>query len=105
MAASDRYSYPSQRPAGMPQCGHAKAWSLIGLPHSRQGTMATVRLPSLRGLLVHEPAVLDAVRLVGLGADALVQVLLVILVVALEEHDLRIALERQHVRRDAVEEP
>src|ERR1035437_6889094 len=50
-------------------------------------------------------AVLDPVRAVGLGAEALVAVGLVVLVVALVPDDLAVALEREHVRRDAVEEP
>ena len=49
--------------------------------------------------------VLDAVRLVGLGAEPRVPVRLVVLVVALEPHDLAVALEGQDVRGDAVEEP
>jgi hypothetical protein len=45
-------------------------------------------------------------RLVGVGADAALQVdRLVVLVVALEPHDLAVALEGEDVRRDAVEEP
>ena len=47
----------------------------------------------------------DPVRAVGLGAEPLVPVLLVGLEVALEPDDLRVALEREHVGRDAVEEP
>ena len=44
-------------------------------------------------------------RAVGLGAEPLAAVLLVGLEVALEPDDLRIALEREHVRGHAVEEP
>ena len=47
----------------------------------------------------------DAVRAVGLGAEQLAAVLLVGLEVALEPRDLRVALEREDVRRDAVQEP
>src|SRR5581483_8571827 len=49
--------------------------------------------------------VADAVGLVGLRAETLVTVRLVVAEVALEPHDLRVPLEREHVRRDAVEEP
>src|SRR3954468_4538617 len=49
-----------------------------------------------------ELLVRDAVRAVGLCPQPLVAVLLVGLEVALEPDDLRVALEREHVRRDAV---
>src|SRR5690606_10656160 len=52
-----------------------------------------------------EPLVLDAVRLRGVFALAPLQVFRVIRVVALEEHDLAVAFEREDVRRDAVEKP
>src|SRR5262249_42014379 len=67
------------------------------------GTARTCRRrggPSARQL-----PVLDAVGLVGVGAEAALAVGLVVLVVALEPDDLAVALEREHVRRDAVEEP
>src|SRR5664279_5191744 len=44
-------------------------------------------------------------RAIGLGAEALVAVGLVVLIVAFVPDDLAVALEREHVRRDAVEEP
>src|SRR5512141_2123621 len=52
-----------------------------------------------------DPAVLDPVGAVGLGAEALVAVGLVVLVVPFVPDRLAVALEREHVRRDAVEEP
>src|SRR5579864_6164161 len=52
-----------------------------------------------------EALVADAVRLVGLGAEAPVTVGFVGLVVALEPGDLGVALEGQDVRGDAIEEP
>src|ERR1700676_2526016 len=52
-----------------------------------------------------EPLVADAVRLIGLGAEAPPAVGLVGLVVALEPDDLGIALEGEDVRGDAIEEP
>src|SRR5882757_1489570 len=50
-------------------------------------------------------AVADAMRLIGCGAEALLPVGLVVLVVALEPDDAAVALECEHVRRDAIEEP
>ena len=44
-------------------------------------------------------------RLIGLGAEAALPVGFVVLIVALEPHDLAVAFEREHVRGDAVEEP
>ena len=44
-------------------------------------------------------------RLVGGGAEAALAIGLIVLVVALEPHDLAVALEREQVRGDAVEEP
>ena len=49
--------------------------------------------------------VLDAVRLVGVGAELLVAARLVLAEVALEPAHLAVALEGQHVGGDAVEEP
>src|SRR5579885_2897724 len=49
--------------------------------------------------------VADTVWLVGLGAEAALPIGLVVLVVALEPHDLAVALEGEDVGRDAVEEP
>jgi hypothetical protein len=59
-----------------------------------------------RGRSCHlERLVPDRIGLVGLGAEAAVAVGLVVLVVALKPFDLAVALERQHVSRDPVEEP
>ena len=44
-------------------------------------------------------------RLVGGGAEAALAVGLVVLIVPLEPHHLAVAFEREHVRRDAIEEP
>ena len=55
--------------------------------------------------LAGEAAVSDAVGPVGFGAEAASAVLLVLLVVALEPDGLAVALEGQHVRGDAIEEP
>src|SRR5215216_7537285 len=60
---------------------------------------------ALRSLVPHQRLVLDAMRLVGVGAEPAMAVGLVVLVVALEPFDVAVALEGQHVRGDAVEEP
>src|SRR5690242_19663014 len=52
-----------------------------------------------------ELAVADLAGLGGGGAEAALQVGLVVGVVALEPDDLAVALEGEHVRRDPVEEP
>ena len=44
-------------------------------------------------------------RLVGGGAKAPLAVGFVVLIVPLEPHHLAVALERQHVRRDPIQEP
>ena len=54
---------------------------------------------------VSQLTVLDPMRLIGVRAQPAVPVGLVVLVVALEPDDLAVALEREDVRRDAVEEP
>src|SRR5712672_3408170 len=64
----------------------------------RRGSKETLSGPS-------ERLVADAMRLIGLGAQAPVPVSLVIGVIPLEPHDLAVALEGQHVGRDAVEKP
>ena len=57
------------------------------------------------GLHGGEALVADPVRLVGGGAELLAPERLVVGDVALEEPDLAVALERQDVGRDPVEEP
>src|SRR4051812_27881200 len=54
---------------------------------------------------LHERLVPDPVRLVGLGAEATVPVDLVVAEVAFEPPDLGVALEREDVGGDPVEEP
>src|ERR1700754_2131812 len=63
------------------------------------------RLSAWRQLGARELLVGDAVRAVGVGAQAGVPVLLVGLEVAFEPRDLRVPLEGQHVGCDAVQEP
>src|SRR4051812_15458114 len=53
----------------------------------------------------YERLVSDPVRLVGLGAEPLAAVLLVLVVGALEPDDLGVTLESQDVRRHPVEKP
>src|SRR5262245_7516364 len=64
------------------------------------GSVASDIVPSAR-----QPLVLDAVRLVGRAAELLVAPLLVLAEVALEPAHLAVALERQNVGGDAVQEP
>ena len=52
-----------------------------------------------------QAAVFDAVRLVGVVAEAAFAVGLVFAVIAVEILDMAVAFERQNVRRDAIEEP
>src|SRR6185369_7057959 len=52
-----------------------------------------------------ELLVLDPMGLLGLDAEPLAAIGLVVLVIALEPHDAAVALEGEHVGRDAVEEP
>src|ERR1700712_5532836 len=61
--------------------------------------------PTRRRLVANEFLVGDPVRAVGLGPELLVAEALVGLEVALEPAHLRVALEGEHVRGDAVEEP
>ena len=56
-------------------------------------------------LSAHQRLVLDAVRLVGIGAEPAMAIRLVVGEVALEPLDVAVALEREDVRRDAIEEP
>src|SRR5207247_3859397 len=52
-----------------------------------------------------ELLVAQAVRLLGVGAETALAVRLVVLVVAFEPHHAALVLEREHVRRDPIEEP
>src|SRR5690606_38411588 len=88
-----------------------------GLPFSRRARPSVVfrdrraacapgsarRLPRSSG--PHQLPVLHPVRLVRLGAEPLLPVGLVLLVVALEPDDAAVALEGEDVGGDAVEEP
>src|SRR5438045_2827171 len=56
-------------------------------------------------LRAHELAVRHAMRLIRIGPLAAPEILDVRLVVALVPHRLAVALEREHVRRDAIQEP
>src|SRR5262249_3351124 len=55
--------------------------------------------------LTSQLPILDAMRMLRLGTQTPLAVRFVILVVPLEPDDLAVALEREHVRRDAIEEP
>ncbi len=55
--------------------------------------------------LTRQFAVLDAVRLIGVRAEAAMAIGFVVLVVAFEPHHLRVAFKRHDVGGDAVEEP
>src|SRR5258707_4474897 len=72
-------------------------------PASRMTAVSEVtsRPPALSRQL----PVLNPVRLVGVGAEATVAIGLVVLVVALEPDNGAVALEREHVRCDAIQEP
>ena len=61
--------------------------------------------PRERQLPSHQLLVPDPLRLIRLRALSLVQIRLVLLVVPLEPHRLALSLERQHVRRHAIEKP
>src|SRR5947209_12776614 len=67
------------------------------------GGVRTVLMRSAR--LLAKLLILYAMRLVGGGAEAGVPLLLIDLVVALAPDDAAVALEGEHVRRNAVEEP
>src|SRR3954463_4934643 len=69
-------------------------------------TYAALGWPSLQESLgAYQPLISDPVRLVGVDALPTLEILDVALVIALEPHRFRVPLERQDVRRDAVEEP
>src|SRR5690606_42031516 len=63
------------------------------------------RASDARMAALREPLVADPMRLRRVLALAPLQILGVVGVVALEVDDLAVALEREDVRRDAVEEP
>src|SRR5215510_11115420 len=78
---------------------------LVEYGFDRHGTKCTASLCSHKTALGAQRLVLDPVRLVGVGAQAALAVGLVVREVALEPLDVALALEREDVRRDAVEEP
>src|SRR5687767_12161144 len=68
----------------------------------RRSVMYLTQPPTLRA---HQLPVRHPMRLIGVDALPLAEILLVRPVVPLEPHDLGVPLEREDVRRDAVEEP
>src|SRR5574338_1428961 len=75
-------------------------------PHPHFRTVPTLpTFLTIQRSLPRQLPVLDPVRLVGFGAEAALAVGFVVLVVTLEPHDLTVAFEGEHVRRDAIEEP
>src|SRR5580658_687102 len=68
-------------------------------------SLAPARDDALRASRARQRLVFDTMRLIRLGAKAAMAVGFVIGVVALEPHDLAVALEGDHMRGDAVEEP
>ena len=81
---------------------HPDPASVRGGPSAGQGGVGLQAGPALSA---REPLVADPVRLIGRGPELPVPELLVLGEVALEEPDLAVALEREHVGRDPVEEP
>src|SRR4051812_47402690 len=73
----------------------------VGVMATRLGRSPAAARPSA----AHELLVRDPVRPVGLGAQQRAAALLVGVEVALEPGDLRVAFEREDVRRYSVEEP
>src|SRR5438477_8370313 len=72
-------------------------------PHER--SQACIGHSTNYGNSAGELAVFDAVRLISFGAEPAFAIDFVILIIPFEPHDLAVALEGEHVRRDAVEEP
>src|SRR5688500_5633802 len=88
--------------------------SAMGKGSSNGAATGPRRCPSLpsasrsagaAGSSARETLVAEPVRLVGGGAQLLVPETLVVADVALEEADLAIALEREDVGRDPIQEP
>src|SRR5437899_10684023 len=77
---------------------------LLAFARAHWPTRAPAGKPDLPAL-PRELPVLDPVRLVRRRAEAALPVGLVILIIPLEPNDLAVALERQPMRRDAIEEP
>src|SRR5580658_174337 len=77
----------------------------LGLSRLQEQPLAPARDDALRASRARQRLVFDTMRLIRLGAKAAMAVGFVIGVVALEPHDLAVALEGDHMRGDAVEEP
>src|SRR5262245_325352 len=70
-----------------------------------EGSNSRMQIVNSTLLRPREFLVANAVRLVGVGAQALFPLRLVGLVIALAPHRLAVALERQDVRGNAVQKP
>src|SRR5262245_56398652 len=92
---------PEHSPVGATQCGRSSN-EADGTRDARAGEPDRLLV---RGSVARQRLVFDAVGLVGVGPEAPFAVGLVVLVVALEPHHLAVALEREDVGGDAVEEP
>src|SRR3954467_6674893 len=101
-----------------PDCwaaGHSVSTHLVKAGSAAAaGALATISIrraatnrkaPSCLAALARELLVLDPVRHAGIDAEPPCLVSLIVLKVTLEPFDVALALEGEHVRRDAVEEP
>src|SRR4051812_49127390 len=82
-----------------------RAKTVLYIRGDTTGGVPACAFATRRGSGPRQPLVRDAVRTVGLGAELGAAVLLVGLEVALEPRHLGVALEREHVGRDPVQEP
>src|SRR6187399_1369927 len=80
-------------------------WPLEQAPATIATTSTSPSLDTGESALPRQLPILDAMRLIGFGAQAALAIGLVVLVVALEPHDLAVPFEREHVRSNTIEEP
>src|SRR5258707_11322887 len=111
-----RAPWPSRKLSRLPCCRSPERLALLlpyptHLPYLKGSAPLPypTHLPYLKGsrspCLSRQLPVLDTVRLIGCGAEPALPIGFIVLIIALEPHDLAVAFEREHVRRDAIEKP
>src|SRR5436190_6654887 len=110
---SSRSFKPTTRGAFNPACGSGEGssyWSGRKTPPGQTRCWAKTRRtkvlpPPAPPALSREFPVLDSVRLIGRRTEPAMAVGFVVLIVPFEPHHLAVAFKRDHMRRNAVEEP
>src|ERR1700720_417164 len=93
--------------------GHGSFWKSVTRSHKnirrlRDYTEANeIRNPkfAIRNFLSRQLAILDSMRRLSLRTQTRLAIFFIVRIVSFEPDDLAVALEREHMRRDAIQKP